>query len=114
MEHPMTSYIFLAVAIVSEVIATAALKSSNGFTQIVPSIVVVAGYASAFFFLSLTLNTIPVGIAYATWSGVGIILISVVGWLVLGQKLDLAGMVGIGFILVGVLIVNLLSNSGAH
>lgn len=110
----MQNYLFLAVAIVAEVIATSALKASEGFTQILPSIAVVLGYGIAFFFLSLTLRTIPVGIAYAIWSGVGIVLVSAVGWVVYGQKLDLAGFVGLGLIIAGVLVVNLLSKSAAH
>ncbi|MET3898214.1 small multidrug resistance pump [Devosia sp. UYZn731] len=110
----MTNYLFLAIAIVSEVIATSALKAAEGFTQLVPSIIVAVGYASAFYFLSLTLKTIPVGIAYATWSGVGIVLVSLVGLLFLGQKIDLAGIVGMAMIVGGVLIVNLVSKTGGH
>ena len=78
----MKNWFFLAIAIVSETIATSALKSSAGFTRLLPSLLVMAGYGIAFYFLSLTLRTIPVGIAYAVWSGVGIVLITLVGWLV--------------------------------
>jgi small multidrug resistance pump len=81
-------WLFLSIAIISEVIATSALKSSNGFTQLWPSLVVVAGYAAAFFFLSLTLRTIPVGAAYAIWSGAGIVLVTLIAWLAFGQTLD--------------------------
>jgi multidrug transporter EmrE-like cation transporter len=110
----MPSYLFLSVAIVAEVIATSALKASESFTRPMPSIVVVIGYGVAFYFLSLTLRTFPVGLAYAIWSGVGIVLVSAVGWIVYGQKLDLWGVVGLGFIVIGVLIVNLLSKTAVH
>lgn len=107
----MNTYVALGIAIVSEVIATAALKRSEGFTQLVPSLVVIVGYGAAFYFLSVTLKVLPVGIAYAIWSGAGIVLISAIGWLWLGQKLDLAALVGIGLIMAGVLTINLLSSS---
>jgi multidrug transporter EmrE-like cation transporter len=110
----MQNYLFLAIAIVAEVIATSALKATDGFTQLIPSVIVVLGYAAAFFFLSLTLRTIPVGIAYATWSGAGIVLVAAIGQTFLNQRIDLAGYVGIAFIVVGVLIVNLVSKTGAH
>lgn len=84
----MNSWIHLSMAIVAEIIATSALKSSEGFTRLLPSLVTVAGYAIAFYFLALTLRVIPVGVAYAIWSGVGIVLISLVSWLWFGQKLD--------------------------
>ncbi len=110
----MQNYIFLLIAIIGEVFATTALKASNGFTQLVPSAIVLIGYVVAFYFLSLTLKTIPVGIAYATWSGVGIILVSIIGLLFLGQKLDLPAIIGLAFIIAGTLIVNLLSKSSVH
>ncbi|WP_173088986.1 SMR family transporter [Devosia sp. 1635] len=110
----MQPYLFLAIAIVCEVIATSALKASAGFTQLWPSVVVVVGYGVAFYFLSLTLRTFPVGLAYAIWSGAGIVLVSAAGWVLYGQKLDLWGFVGLGFIIAGVLIVNLLSQSASH
>lgn len=110
----MQSYLYLGIAILAETIATASLKASNGFTALVPSVVVAIGYVTAFYFLSLTLKSIPIGIAYAVWSGVGIVLIAGIGWALYGQKLDLWGTVGIGFILVGVLIVNTLSRSATH
>ena len=83
------NWLYLAIAILSEVIGTTALKSSNGFTKVVPSILVAIGYGCSFYFLSLTLRSIPVGIAYAVWSGVGVVLISILGWWLFGQKLDL-------------------------
>ncbi|KFL25286.1 DMT family transporter [Paradevosia shaoguanensis] len=108
------SYLYLAVAIIAEVIATSALKASDGFTQLLPSVVVLIGYGVAFFFLSLTLRTMPVGIAYAIWSGIGIVLVSAIGWIAYGQRLDLPAFVGLGLIIAGVLVVNLLSKSVTH
>lgn len=110
----MNNWLFLAVAIVSEVIATSALKASQGFTRPGPAVLVVAGYGVAFYFLALTLRTIPVGIAYAVWSGAGIVLISTIGWLWFGQKLDLPAILGIGMIVAGVAVLNLFSKSVAH
>ena len=107
-------WFFLSVAIVSEVVATSALKSSNGFTQFWPSVVVVAGYGAAFFFLSLALRAIPVGIAYAIWSGIGIVLISLIAWLFLGQTLDGPAILGLTLIIAGVVILNVFSRSTIH
>ena len=106
----LKNWLFLATAIIFEVIATSALKSSEGFTRLVPSFIVVAGYAAAFYFLSLTLKSIPVGIAYAVWSGLGIVLVTAIAWVLHGQKLDMWGFVGVGFIISGVAVLNLLSN----
>lgn len=111
---PMQKWIFLVIAIVSEVIATSALKSSAGFTRLWPSIIVVTGYASAFYFLSLTLNVIPIGIAYAIWSGVGVALIALISWLYFKQPLDFAAIVGLLLIVAGVVVINLFSKSVAH
>ncbi|MCH7387943.1 multidrug efflux SMR transporter [Acinetobacter modestus] len=110
----MKNWLILFIAIVAEVIATSALKSSEGFTKPIASIVVVLGYIIAFYCLSLTLKTIPVGIAYAVWSGVGIVLITTVAWFVFDQKLDIWGIIGIVLIMSGVLILNLLSKSSSH
>lgn len=110
----MKYWMFLAAAIAAEVAATSALKSSEGFTRPWPSLVVVVGYATAFYFLSLTLKVIPVAVAYAVWSGMGIVLIAVVAWALYGQKLDAWGVVGISMILGGVLVLNLLSRSSAN
>lgn len=110
----MKNWIFLGVAIVSEVIATSALKASEGFTILIPSIIVALGYSSAFFFLSLTLRTIPVGMAYAIWSGVGVALITIIGWVVFKQKLDMAAILGILFIVAGVIILYSFSESVAQ
>ena len=106
----MSHWGYLALAIIAEVIATSALKSAAGFTRLWPSLLVVAGYGLGFWFLSLTLRAIPVGIAYAVWSGVGIALITLVAWWLHGQKLDLAAWIGIGLILAGVLVLNLFSH----
>jgi small multidrug resistance pump len=95
----MKNWLILFIAIVAEVIATSALKSSEGFTKPIASIVVVLGYMIAFYCLSLTLKTIPVGIAYAVWSGVGIVLITTVAWFVFDQKLDVWGIIGIVLIM---------------
>ena len=108
------NWLYLTLAIIAEVIATSFLKSSEGFTRPWPSVVVAAGYAAAFFLLSLTLRTIPVGITYAVWSGAGIVLVTGIAWLAFGQKLDLAGIVGIGLIVAGVVTLNLFSKSVAH
>ncbi|HJD44469.1 MAG TPA: QacE family quaternary ammonium compound efflux SMR transporter [Candidatus Paenalcaligenes intestinipullorum] len=110
----MKNWLLLAAAILCEVIATSSLKSSAGFTKLLPSVVVVLGYGAAFYFLSLTLKAIPVGIAYAVWSGLGIVLISVVAWLVHGQKIDFWGLVGMGLIVSGVLVLNVLSKTSVH
>jgi small multidrug resistance pump len=107
-------YLPLMVAIVLEVIATSALQASQQFTRLWPTLLMALGYAGAFYFLSIALRGIPVGVAYAIWSGLGIVLISVIGWVIFGQKLDLAAIVGLGFILVGVLIVNLFSKTASH
>jgi small multidrug resistance pump len=108
------SYLYLAIAIISEVIATSSLKASNGFTRLVPSLILVAGYGSALYFLSLTLRTVPVGVAYAIWSGVGVALITCVAWLVFKQKLDVAALMGLTLIVAGVLVLFLFSKTAAH
>ena len=110
----MKYWLFLAIAIVSEITATSALKASAGFTRIVPSIVVVIGYLLSFYFLSLTLKAIPIGIAYAIWAGLGIVLLAIIGWVVYDQELDAAAIVGMSFILAGVLILNLFSKTASH
>jgi multidrug transporter EmrE-like cation transporter len=110
----MNPWILLGLAIAAEVVGTSALKASDGFSKLWPSAIVVVSYGAAFYLLSLTLRTIPVGIAYAVWSGVGVVLIALIGWLVFGQKLDAAGMLGMGLIVAGVLVLNLLSKSSAH
>lgn len=110
----MNKWGYLAIAIVSEVAGTSALKSAEGFTKLWPSCIVIAGYATAFYFLSLTLKTIPVGMAYAIWSGAGTALVALVAWLFMGQKLDLPAIFGILLIISGVVVLNLFSKSAAH
>ncbi|WP_130536483.1 DMT family transporter [Thiomicrorhabdus indica] len=110
----MKVWLFLLIAVVAEVIATSALKATEGFTQWKPSILVVIGYSVAFFFLALSLKQIPVGIAYAVWAGLGIVLIALIGWWFFNQALDAAALIGIGLILAGVLVINLFSNSTGH
>lgn len=107
-------WVYLLIAVSGEVVATAALKASQGFTVLAPAAVVVAGYGVAFYFLSLTLNQIPVGISYALWSGIGIVLISIIGWFFLDQRLDVPAMLGIGLIVAGVAVINLFSKAAAH
>jgi small multidrug resistance pump len=107
-------YLLLAIAIISEVTATSALKASNGFTRIGPSILVLVGYGSALYFLSLTLRVIPVGVAYAIWSGAGVSLITVIAWVVFRQRLDAAAIVGLSLIASGVMVLFLFSKTAAH
>jgi small multidrug resistance pump len=110
----MNAYIYLAIAIVCEVIGTSALKEAEGFTRLWPSLIVIISYFVAFFLLSLTLKSIPTAIGYAIWSGAGTALICLIGWLYLGQALDKAAIVGVIFIVAGVLIINLFSKDAAH
>ncbi|WP_188474820.1 SMR family transporter [Hafnia psychrotolerans] len=110
----MTTYLYLCIAIVAEVIATSSLKSSEGFTRLGPSLLCIIGYALAVFLLSLTLRTLPTGIAYAIWSGVGIVLVSAIGWVYYGQKLDTPALLGLSLIIAGVIVVNVFSKSIAH
>ncbi|ABY34997.1 MAG: multidrug SMR transporter [Chloroflexus sp.] len=105
----MKYWLYLMLAILTEVVATSALKASAGFSRPLPSLIVVAGYAISFYAMSLALEAIPVGIAYAVWSGIGIVLITVAAWFLYGQRLDVWALIGIGFIIVGVVILNLLS-----
>ncbi|WP_024549566.1 EmrE family multidrug efflux SMR transporter [Siccibacter turicensis] len=107
-------WLILGVAIVAEVIGTTLLKYSHGFTRLWPTLGTALCYGIAFWCLSRTLEHIPTGIAYAIWSGVGIVLISIAGWIFSGQKLDLPAMLGMGLIVAGVLVINLFSTSSAH
>jgi small multidrug resistance pump len=107
-------WIYLAIAIVAEVVGTTFLKASEGFSKPLPSLAVVVGYGLAFFFLSRTLDTIPVGVAYAVWSGAGVTLVAAIGWLFLGQKLDAGAIAGMGLIVAGVVVLNLFSKAAAH
>lgn len=110
----MNAYVLLGGAIALEVAATTAMKSSNGFTKLLPSILCVLGYCISFYLLAQTLKTIPTGVAYAIWSGVGIVLISTIAWLFHGQKLDAGAMLGMSLIVAGVIVINVFSQSAAH
>ena len=105
-------WLHLSIAIMAEVIATSFLKTSEGFTRLWPSLIVIAGYGIAFFFLSLTLRAIPVGVAYAVWSGVGVTLVTLAAWLWFGQKLDLPAFIGIALIVLGVIVLKVFSRVG--
>jgi small multidrug resistance pump len=107
-------WIFLGIAIVSEVVGTSALKAAEGFTRLMPSIIVVIGYGASFYFLSLTLKTIPMGLAYAVWSGVGLVLISVAGYVLYRQVLSLPQIAGMMLIGAGVILISYFSRSTAH
>ena len=110
----MNAWLILTLAIAAEVIATSALKSSEGFTRLLPSAAVVIGYGVAIYLLSLVLKSIPVGVAYAIWSGLGVVLITLVAWLVYGQRIDLPGLIGMGLIVAGVVVLNLFSKASVH
>jgi small multidrug resistance pump len=108
------SYFYLAIAIISEVIATSALKSSEEFKQLIPSLVVIIGYSSAFYFMTLAMRKLSIGTVYATWSGLGIVLVALVGFFVYKEKLDAAAVIGMSLIIAGVLVINLLSKTNIH
>lgn len=108
------NYIYLIVAVAFEVVATSALKETNGFTRLWPSVIALAGYACAFYFLSLVLRQVPVGIVYAMWCGAGIVFITAIAWIWFRQALDLPALLGIGLIMAGVIVINLFSKSIAH
>lgn len=108
------SYLFLGLAIVVEVIATTALKATDNFTRLWPSVLTVVCYAASFYLLTFSLKVLPTGIAYAIWSGVGIVLISIVSWVVYQQRLDLPALLGLALIIAGVLVINLFSKSVGH
>ncbi|WP_241303357.1 DMT family transporter [Burkholderia stabilis] len=110
----LPGYAWLAIAIVAEVIGTSALRAADGFTRFWPSVLVVAGYGVAFYCLSLTLRTMPVGIIYAVWSGAGIVLITLVAMLLYRQMPDLPAVIGLGLIIAGVVVLNLFSKMQAH
>ena len=110
----MKAFVFLFFAIIAEIIATTALKASDQFTKLIPTIITIVGYVTAFYLLSFSLKTIPMGISYAIWSGAGIVLISLIGYFVFKQHLDLPAIIGLGFIIVGVIIINVFSKSVPH
>ena len=108
------TYLYLAIAIVAEVAATSALKASDEFTKLVPSLIVVVGYGVAFYFMTLVLRVLPIGITYAVWSGLGIVLVTVVGFFLYKQSPDLPAMIGMGLIVSGVVIINVFSKTISH
>lgn len=107
-------YLYLAIAVAFETIGTSAMQASQQFTRLWPSGLVVVGYAISFYFMALTLRFMPVGIVYALWSGLGIILIALIGYAVFGQKLDLPAIAGLGLIIAGIVVIQLFSNATAH
>ncbi len=107
-------YLILLLAVIAETIATTALQASHQFTRLGPSLVVLVGYAISFFLLSMTLRVLPVGITYAIWSGLGIVLISLIAFVLFGQKLDMPAILGLGMIIGGILVINVFSNSVSH
>ncbi|MFW7267434.1 DMT family transporter [Gluconacetobacter sp. Hr-1-5] len=110
----MTAYLYLAMAIVAEVFATSFLKYTDQFTRPGPTLLTVGGYGLAFFFLSLTLRAMPTGIAYAIWSGAGIVLVSTINWIWLKQRLDAPAVAGMALIVLGVAVINLFSRTTGH
>lgn len=107
------SYLYLAIAILAEVIATTSLKACEEFSKLLPSVAVVVGYCLAFYFLMLSLRTIPVGIAYAIWSGVGVVIVTLISYLVFRQALDKPALIGMTLIISGVIVIQTLSQSSA-
>lgn len=110
----MNAYVLLGGAIALEIVATTAMKSSDGFTKLIPSVICALGYGLSFYLLAQTLKTIPTGIAYAIWSGAGIVLISLIAWLWHGQKLDAGAIFGMTMIVVGVIVINVFSKASSH
>jgi small multidrug resistance pump len=108
------NYLYLAIAVMFEVVATTALKETQGFTRLTPSLIVVVGYGFAFYFLALVLRTMPVGVVYALWSGAGILLVTAIGWLWFRQALDMPALAGMVLILAGVVVINLFSRTLVH
>jgi len=107
-------YLYLSIAIIAEVIATSALKASEEFTRLGPSVTVVIGYGIAFYFLSLVFKTIPVGIAYAIWAGMGIVLIAIIGAIMFKQMQDIPAIIGMALIVSGVVVINVFSKTVSH
>jgi small multidrug resistance pump len=114
MSPVVTTYAALVTAIIFEVIGTTFLKQAEQFTRLWPTLISMASYAAAFYLLSIALKTLPVGIAYAIWSGLGIVLVSIIGWVAFRQALDLPAIIGLGFIIAGIIIVNTFSGSVVH
>ena len=110
----MNHWLALPIAIVAEVIGTTALKASNEFTRLWPSLIVVVGYGTAFYFMAVSMRVLPVGIMYAIWSGMGIVLVAIIGWVVYRQVLDVPAMIGMGLIIAGAIVINVFSKSVVH
>jgi small multidrug resistance pump len=110
----LNHWLALAIAIAAEVIATSAMKASNEFTQLVPTLIGVVGYGTAFYFMTINMRVLPIGIMYTIWSGMGIVLISIVGWLVYKQNLDAPALIGMALIIAGAVIINVFSKSVVH
>jgi multidrug transporter EmrE-like cation transporter len=110
----MMTYVYLLIAVAFETFGSACLQASQQFTRLWPSLGVLAGFGGAFWFFALVLKVLPLGVTYALWSGIGMVLIAGSGWLIFGQKLDLAAMLGIGLIIAGILVINLFSNASTH
>lgn len=110
----MNHWLAIGIAIIAEVVATTSLKASKEFTLLLPSLVVVVGYGIAFYFMTISLRVLPVGIMYAIWSGVGIVLVSILGFVVYKQILDTPAILGLSLIIAGVLVINLFSTSVSH
>jgi len=108
------SYLYLTVAIIAEVMATSALKASSEFTRLLPSIVVVVGYGAAFYFMTLAIRTIPVGVTYAIWSGVGIVLVAIAGAFLYNQIPDVPAIIGMALIISGVVVIHMFSKTAGH
>jgi multidrug transporter EmrE-like cation transporter len=110
----MKTYLFLLIAVAFETFGSTCLQASHQFTRLWPSLGVLAGFGGAFWFFALVLKALPLGITYAMWSGIGMVLIAGSGWLVFGQRLDLAGALGIGLIIAGIVVINLFSSAATH
>lgn len=110
----MSGYVYLAIAIAAEVVATTSMKAVDGFNKPLPLLLVIAGYAIAFWMLIIVVRTIPIGVAYAVWAGLGIVLVSLAALVIYGQKLDLPAVLGMGLIVAGVVVIQLFSSSTGH
>ncbi|MCR9125913.1 MAG: SMR family transporter [Rhodobacteraceae bacterium] len=107
-------YVYLILAVMTETIGTSALQASAQFTRFWPSVLVVVAYGLSFYLMALTLSAMPVGVVYALWSGLGIVMIAIIGFLVFGQRLDLPAILGLGLIIAGIAVIHLFSNSATH
>jgi small multidrug resistance pump len=110
----LKAYTYLLIAVLLETFGSTCLQASQQFTRFWPTVGVIAGFGASFWFFSVVLKVLPLGITYALWSGIGIILISASGWLIFGQRLDPAALLGIGLIVAGILVINLFSGASAH